>query len=52
MLIPISQKAKASETVSPAVRKRTESAFIKGVGLSPTQLYQELQILCVDFAPV
>ena len=34
MLVPLSQKTEASETVSPVVRSLAGRAFIKGVGLS------------------
>jgi hypothetical protein len=33
MLVPLSQKALASETVSPVVRSLAGRAFVKGVGL-------------------
>jgi hypothetical protein len=53
ILIPVFQKAKASETVSPLGRNLEVSALIKEVGLLCRQLYQkaicELQRLCVDF---
>lgn len=38
MLIPLFQKAEASETVSPVGRNLAASAFIKEVGLSSTLL--------------
>ncbi len=41
MLIPLSQKAEASETVSPVVRSLAGRAFIKGVGLSQVRLSQK-----------
>ena len=41
MLIPLSQKAEASETVSSVVRSLAGRAFIKGVGLSRVRLYQK-----------
>ena len=41
MLIPLSQKAEASETVSPVVRSLAGRAFIKGVGLSQVRSYQK-----------
>ncbi|BAU09540.1 hypothetical protein LEP3755_00110 [Leptolyngbya sp. NIES-3755] len=40
MLVPLFQKAEASETVSPVVRSLAASALIKEVGLSYKQLYQ------------
>ena len=56
MLIPLSQKAVASETVSPVGRNLAASALIKEVGLTCKQLYQiaigELQRLCVDFGGI
>jgi hypothetical protein len=56
MLVPVFQKAKASETVSPLRRNLEVSALIKEVGLSCRQLYPkaicEFQRLCVDFAGI
>ena len=41
MLVPLSQKAEASETVSPVVRSLSGRAFIKEVGLSMRSIVPE-----------
>jgi len=56
MLVPLSQKTFASETVTPVVRSLSDCAFVKGVGLSYVQLYQiafcSLRRLCGDFGGI
>ncbi len=50
MLVHLSQKAEASETVSPVVRSLAGRAFIKEGGLSCKQEYQNLSFIAKEIA--
>jgi hypothetical protein len=50
MLVPLSQKAEASETVSPVVRSLAGRAFTKEGGKSYKQEYQNLPFIAKEIA--